>query len=263
LSKPRLSHRAYERLLRILPRLYACLTLEELQSATPFLILEIAEADGAGWFEFNVGEQPEVVGFRESKPVVTRATLAGIPHAVATHPHVNGWLAGDVRTRRMSDLQQKTLHRYFDENREAYRGIGVEQATVPLVVSLNRVTNLSLRRTKKHFRDEDIAALALLRPHVQQALANAKLFEATRRAAVRLTTGASRAESFTERESQVAFWIAEGKTNIEIGLILGIGSRTVEKHVETILRKLHVENRTTAALSIADALRRDALAPTS
>jgi DNA-binding CsgD family transcriptional regulator len=56
--------------------------------------------------------------------------------------------------------------------------------------------------------------------------------------------------ALTERESQVAYWIAEGKTNGEIGVILGIGARTVKKHVEHILAKLGVENRTTAALRL-------------
>ena len=246
----RLSHRAYDRLLRVLPRLYACLTVEALQRQAPLLALDIAEADGAGWFEFQMGAQPAVVGFRESKPVMTPRTLSGIPHAVASHPHVNDWLAGDVRTRRMSDLPQKTWHWYFDDNRETYRDVGVEHTNVPLVVHPARVTSLSLRRMKKRFRDEDVAALAMLRPHVRQALANAILFEATRPAAARLTTGATRAESLTERESQVAFWLAQGKTNVEIGLILNVAARTAEKHVESILRKLQVENRTTAAITI-------------
>src|SRR5262245_33564172 len=100
----RLSNRTYDRLLRVLPRLYACLTVAELQRQAPFLALEIVEADGAGWFEFQVGERHAVLGFRESTAVVTRRTLSGIPHAIASHPHMNGWLAGDVRTRRMSDL---------------------------------------------------------------------------------------------------------------------------------------------------------------
>jgi DNA-binding CsgD family transcriptional regulator len=246
----RLSHRAYDHLLRVLPRLYACLTVRELQRQVPLLALGIAEADGAGWFQFQVGEQTAVGEFRESKPVLTPTTLSRIPHAIASHPHVNGWLAGDVRTRRMSDLPQKTWHWYFDDNREAYRDIGVEHTNVPLVVHPARVTSLALRRMKKRFRDEDVAALAMLRPHVRQALANAKLFEATRRAAARLTTGATRAESLTEREAQVAFWLAQGKTNVEIGLILNVAPRTAEKHVESILRKLHVENRTTAAITI-------------
>jgi DNA-binding CsgD family transcriptional regulator len=57
-------------------------------------------------------------------------------------------------------------------------------------------------------------------------------------------------ERLTPKERQVARWLAQAKTNGEIGTILGISTRTVEKHVENLLRKLHVENRTAAALEI-------------
>jgi len=51
----------------------------------------------------------------------------------------------------------------------------------------------------------------------------------------------------TGRESEVLFWIAKGKTNREIGQILGTSPRTVNKHLEQIFKKLGVENRTSAA----------------
>jgi len=51
----------------------------------------------------------------------------------------------------------------------------------------------------------------------------------------------------TPREAEVLGWIAQGKTNYEIGLILGACTGTVSKHVEHILTKLNVENRTSAA----------------
>lgn len=50
----------------------------------------------------------------------------------------------------------------------------------------------------------------------------------------------------TPREAEVLFWLSEGKTNAEVGLILGSARRTVEKHVEHILEKLGVENRNAA-----------------
>ena len=50
-------------------------------------------------------------------------------------------------------------------------------------------------------------------------------------------------ERLTKREKQVLFWIVEGKTNGDIGKILGISHRTVEKHCESIFRKLGIENR--------------------
>jgi DNA-binding NarL/FixJ family response regulator len=51
----------------------------------------------------------------------------------------------------------------------------------------------------------------------------------------------------TPREAEVLFWVARGKTNDEIGTVLGIGLTTVKKHLERTFEKLGVENRTTAA----------------
>lgn len=51
----------------------------------------------------------------------------------------------------------------------------------------------------------------------------------------------------TERESEVLYWIGNGKTNREIGQILDASPRTVNKHLEQIFRKLEVDNRTLAA----------------
>lgn len=51
----------------------------------------------------------------------------------------------------------------------------------------------------------------------------------------------------TERESEVLYWIGNGKTNREIGQILATSPRTVNKHLEQIFRKLEVDNRTSAA----------------
>ena len=47
----------------------------------------------------------------------------------------------------------------------------------------------------------------------------------------------------TKREREVVEWIAAGKRNAEIGQILGCSSRTVQKHVQHILEKLHLETR--------------------
>ncbi len=55
--------------------------------------------------------------------------------------------------------------------------------------------------------------------------------------------------NLTTREAEVLLWIANGKTNREIGMILDMSPRTVNKHLEQIFRKLGVENRTSAAAS--------------
>jgi DNA-binding NarL/FixJ family response regulator len=66
--------------------------------------------------------------------------------------------------------------------------------------------------------------------------------------------------NLTERESEVIFWIANGKTNREAAEILEMSPRTVNKHLEQIFSKLQVDNRTSAAgvalktLALAEAL---------
>lgn len=59
----------------------------------------------------------------------------------------------------------------------------------------------------------------------------------------------SRRERFglTRCESEVLAWVTEGKTNADIGTILGTSPRTVQKHLEHIYQKLGVETRTAAA----------------
>lgn len=57
------------------------------------------------------------------------------------------------------------------------------------------------------------------------------------------------AEAFelTQREAEVLYWVLHGKTNRDIGDILGISHRTINKHTENLFAKLGVETRTAAA----------------
>ena len=50
------------------------------------------------------------------------------------------------------------------------------------------------------------------------------------------------------REMEVLNRTAEGKTNLEISSILGIRERTVEKHLESVYKKLGVNTRTGAVI---------------
>jgi DNA-binding CsgD family transcriptional regulator len=60
--------------------------------------------------------------------------------------------------------------------------------------------------------------------------------------------------ALTVRESEVLLWIAKGKSNRDIGDILGLSARTVNKHLEQIYVKLGVENRASAAVKAAHIL---------
>ena len=58
----------------------------------------------------------------------------------------------------------------------------------------------------------------------------------------------------TPKEAEVLLWVAEGKSNQEIAIILASKKGTISKHLEHIFPKLGVENRTSAAAVARDAL---------
>jgi len=62
--------------------------------------------------------------------------------------------------------------------------------------------------------------------------------------------------ALTGRESEVLLWLSRGKSNREIGAILTISPRTVNKHLEQIFVKLGVENRAAAVARAVRALSR-------
>lgn len=55
-----------------------------------------------------------------------------------------------------------------------------------------------------------------------------------------------RALKLTQREAEVLHWVALGKTNAQVGAVLEMSPRTVNKHLEHIFTKLNVETRTAA-----------------
>jgi len=58
----------------------------------------------------------------------------------------------------------------------------------------------------------------------------------------------------TPKEAEVLLWVAQGKTNAETALILGITEATVKKHLEHIFEKLGVEKRGAASLIALEVL---------
>jgi DNA-binding NarL/FixJ family response regulator len=69
-------------------------------------------------------------------------------------------------------------------------------------------------------------------------------------AAQRLLSGGRSRHSpyLTEREAEVLALIADGRSNAEIARQLGVSLKTVQNHVSHVLAKMHVRDRTQAAL---------------
>ena len=108
----RLSPRLYDRLLRSLPRLYACRTPEALKQAT------VAILDGMISCEGSV---------HESVPCLTPAIIKEMPRTVARHPFMSVWMRqADPAVLKLSDFSAPVRRRHLDEGRKVYREIGYE-----------------------------------------------------------------------------------------------------------------------------------------
>ena len=58
----------------------------------------------------------------------------------------------------------------------------------------------------------------------------------------------------TEREAEVLLWVAQGKSNGDVAIILGMAEKTVKKHMSHIFEKLGVEGRNAATLRALECL---------
>ncbi len=57
--------------------------------------------------------------------------------------------------------------------------------------------------------------------------------------------------ALTSRETEVLYWLSQGKSNRDIAEILGMSTRTVDKHLEHVYIKVGVESRAGAAAAAA------------
>jgi len=91
------------------------------------------------------------------------------------------------------------------------------------------------------------AILTILTPHLHHALVQPHQL---------ISIGSEKYSPFSTREHEVMLWMAQGKSNWEIGMILGISESTVRIHVQNILEKLQARNR---AHAVALAIQRGAI----
>ncbi|MFN2507207.1 MAG: response regulator transcription factor [Chthoniobacterales bacterium] len=115
-----------------------------------------------------------------------------------------------------------------------------------------------LDRADRDFTERDRAVLTLLQPHVAQAYQTAQLQLRN----VALFSGLNgdpspeplMALGLTARQAEVLYWVTKGKTNPEIGTILGASHHTIHRHVNAILARVGVENRAAAMLRAIEVL---------
>jgi DNA-binding CsgD family transcriptional regulator len=141
---------------------------------------------------------------------------------------------GGRSTQRISDALPLSEFRRSALFNDYYKRVRIDHAmALPIYVANGLLVSFVLNRTRRDFTDRERALLDVLRPHLARIYAR--------------MTGPNR---LTGRESEVLRWVAAGKSDAQIGAILRISPRTVQKHLQSVYEKLGVESRTAAAMRI-------------
>lgn len=164
------------------------------------------------------------------------------------HPMFPLILAGETRPMRLSDfVTNRQLARTSMYN-DLWKPVDVRYQVVMPLAAPDVSAALIVLRGDRDFSDEEIGVAQLFARQVNLAWETSRILEA-----VQLQTPAATADHdafarwrLSPREGEVLTWVAEGKRNSEIAIILGMSPRTVEVHLTSIYRKLGVENRASA-----------------
>jgi len=152
-------------------------------------------------------------------------------------------------TRRLDDLVPATEFERTPLFNDYYRPIRIDHAmAVPIHVDRRLLVSFVFNRSKCRFSDRDRACLEVIRPHLGHLYRLTRALEDARHAPAPDHNAPEL--PLTEREREVLHWLAGGKTDRDIGEILGISPRTVHKHLQRIYAKLGVETRTAAVMRV-------------
>ena len=188
------------------------------------------------------------------------------------HPHSAYYgSSGDGAARRLSEIiSMGALRKTVFFNEISRKNRLVRQLTIYMPAPPAHTVMVALCRETPDFSERDRSLFELLRPHIASAWQSAwerqrNQDEVRRLLAPRLPrTDAAEISAvlqqnlgLTPREGEVLNWVAQGKTNGEIAIILGLAAGTVKFYVERILGKLGCETRTAAARIALEAATRN------
>lgn len=138
--------------------------------------------------------------------------------------------------------------RETDVYRDGLRHAGIsDHSAIPIRTSEGKILYLGIERCEGGtFREAEVEILGLMQPHLENARALALAREAVSADAVEPED--FREAGLTPRETEVLYWIVQGKSNVEISGVLGLKVSTVKSYVFEVFNKLGVSNRHAAIL---------------
>jgi DNA-binding CsgD family transcriptional regulator len=239
--KERLRHSDYTRLLDFVAGLQEPVSLRDFGTTLVRLTTEllpgatvafdqIDEKGGAYLFDHNVE-------IDEAEQARVFARLREVYQENPVYSYIQGGGKGPLVD--ISELMPRREFHRTEFYQDIFRPFGIQHQVNVLVSRPGWLSTLTINRDRA-IPERMKTLLELAVRHIRLAQRNACLFDKV------LGVVPDGEAKLTAREMEVFAWMREGKRNSEIGVILGCSPRTVDKHVENILRKTGAETRTAA-----------------
>lgn len=241
-------------LLTVIENLYASQTSAEFLRATREGLASLVPGDCYDFVLFG-SSLPEDDAFFARPGTYTDEEMRYMLENVNRHPLARAFFQGDPGAICISQMISASKWQNSSFYRESgYQRLGLRHELAALVpdVTQTSLAAVSVLRSRD-FSARDREVLNRLRLHLGRAwrLPPFGSHQPSPARLRRLFAGLS------ARESEVLFWMTEGKQNREISEILGRSLNTVQEHVENINRKLGMENRSaTVVLALRAMLER-------
>ena len=149
---------------------------------------------------------------------------------------------------RISDSLPMARFRETSLFHDYYRRVGLTHAlALPVRMDGRELVSFVFNREGHDFADRELALLDALRRPLGLLFGR---IHAAERAPPAMDALRLARHAITLREAEVLQWLAAGKTDREIGVLLGCSPRTVHKHLQHCYTKLGVETRTAAVMRV-------------
>jgi DNA-binding CsgD family transcriptional regulator len=242
----RLSHLDYSRLLDFIAVLQEPIALKDFGSLIVRLTSELLPGATIAFDQINE-RSGNYYGFDHNVQIDAaeqakmHARLQEVYKENPIYHHIQSGGKGPVVD--LDNLMPKRDFRRTDFYQDIFRPYGLNHQVSVLLSREGWINTLTLNH-ERPISGKMKTLLTLATRHIQLAHRHACQAE-------QLDTGSGiAAVKFTPREQEIFHWMSQGKRNSEIAIILSCAVRTVEKHVENILRKTSAENRTSAVRSL-------------
>jgi DNA-binding CsgD family transcriptional regulator len=233
-----------------LNRLYDCLALDDLLAFARKILMQAIACDIVNWYHLD--QNLRILDYDpQIKALIRKRILSkdALQPAINRHPFVQYFISGgEVPILRLSDLippktSQHPTMRLLESAWHAQYVLGTR-----LTLHGHKWIVFSIKKRTCDFEETDLSIVKEIMLHVTRKAHSLGLT----RPADLLPAGSNpdRCQkalrgifALTAREAETAYWVSTGKTNIDIGCIMGISPNTIRTHLQTIFKKMEVHTR--------------------